>query len=189
MAFNIHALCDTTGRRQVAWYMVMLHMQPPCQWSEISFSVPRFLLLLKSISSAQVIFTCQPTAEQFVSFTSWKMPSSDKHVFFTRPWHFPFLAEAAPAITGWSHIFATYHQGRRRHCWPSAEVLAREIPKTTDDCTLALPLQSSHPSLSWRLVYKLEESELASTAPGAGAWHVIHPSYLLGGIQLHGVTI
>lgn len=87
MTFNIHALCDIAGRRHVAWYMVMLYMWPPCQWSEISFSVPQCFLLLKSISSTQIVFTQQPTgsltcpAEQFASVISWKCLPQTSMVF------------------------------------------------------------------------------------------------------------
>lgn len=132
----------------------VLNTWPPCQWSEISFSVPQCsFLLLKSVSSAHVVFTWQPTdfmvcpAGQFASFISWKC-LQQASMAFTRPWEdLPFFAEAASAMSVPSQIFATYHQDSRRHCWPSAEVLTSEIPKTTEELvsSLALPAIPSFP--------------------------------------------
>lgn len=66
----------------------VLYMWPPCQWSEISFSVPQCsFLLLKSVSSAHVVFTWQLTdfmvcpAGQFYFFHLLKMPPAGKHGF------------------------------------------------------------------------------------------------------------
>lgn len=88
MTSNIHAFCDTAGTRHVAWYMVKLCMWPPCQQSEISFSVPQCFLLLNSISSTPAVFTGQPTGSLMcqvghrASFISWRCLHQISMVFY-----------------------------------------------------------------------------------------------------------
>lgn len=174
---NIHAFCDTAGRIHVAWYMVKLYMWPPCQWSEIGFSGPRCFLLLNSISSTPAVFTGQPTGslmcwvEQACFFHLFKMPSSDKRVFS------PNLEKISHSLQRLSQLWGcglTSLPHTTRAGGDSADLLQRcwpvRSPKLQMDCSLALPLQPAHPSCHGGLVFKLENSELVSTAPETGAW-------------------